>query len=107
LRYDFKYDSVSLSVENYQKWLIRNGDKTFPGFAFSDLQMFWLAFANTYFARYQSAVPYTLKETVDFLFDNFHTFIKSRAEFRMAFNCTDLSQEEEKLFEKTVLLFRN
>lgn len=107
MRYDFKYDSISFSFNNYQKWLDKNEDKILPGFSLSNLQMFWLAYANTYFMRYQISMPYHLKETVNFQFDNFYSFIKSRSEFRLAFNCSDLSEKEKEIIEKFSPLFRN
>lgn len=86
-------------------------DMKLPGFSLSPPQMYWMAFANTYFMRYLNAVTLHQKEHVRFQLSNFHVWIKSRNEFRSAFNCSDLNFKEEEILkiQKTNfnIIFRN
>lgn len=95
------YDSIQLGYLNYAKWEKSNPEeeKRLPGFLLTNKQMFWLAFANSYYMKYHTHVSFYQLEALNLQYNYFHVWFKARPEFREAFNCTDLNENEQKQFE--------
>jgi hypothetical protein len=97
LFYNFKYDSVKLGYKNYVRW--EKGYKVFeknlPGFQQTNLQMFWLSYANAYFKRDSGLAI----DAINAQYQYSHVWFKSRPEFRDAFNCSELNDDEKQQFE--------
>jgi hypothetical protein len=60
--------------------------------------MYWLSFANTYFMKYHTSVPFYQLKAINLQYTYFHVWFKARPEFREAFNCSALDENEEKQF---------
>jgi hypothetical protein len=104
LIYNFKFDSVKLGYRNYVRWEkgYRVFEKNLPGFQLTNPQMFWVAYANSYFKRDFGLGLHVLNAQYQFS----HVWLKNRPEFREAFNCSELTANEKQQFEilKAVLL---
>lgn len=101
MQYHLDYDSIQLGFKNYVKWESVNKklEKKLPGFLMTNPQMYWLAFANSYFMKYHTKVPFYQLEALNLQYTYFHVWFKARPEFREAFNCSDLNENEQKQFE--------
>lgn len=102
------YDSVQLGYRNYMKWEAANegAEKRLPGFSLTNQQMYWLAFANSYYMKYHTTVAFYQLDALNLQYTYFHVWFKARPEFRKAFGCSDLYENEEKEFEMLKEKFR-
>lgn len=100
ISYQLDYDSIQLGFKNYVNWeKSRNGtEKRLPGFLLTNQQMYWLSLANTYYMKYHTNVPFFQLEALKLQFTYFHVWFKAREEFRKAFNCTELNENEKSQF---------
>lgn len=101
ISYELDYDSIQLGYKNYVKWdtLNKGAEKNLPSFQLTGPQMYWLSFANSYYMKYHTNVPFYQLEALNLQYTYFHVWLKARPEFREAFNCTDLNDNEQKQFE--------
>lgn len=101
LKYTFKYDSIQLGYKNYINWEKNSGikERKIPGFKLSNRQMYWLAFANSYYMKYHTNVPFYQLEALKLQYQHFHVWFKARDEFREAFGCEEMTKEEIDDFE--------
>ena len=85
-----------LAYNNYVKWEKSGGkDLMLPGFFLTNRQMFWVALANTNF--YKIHPNNDVDPTTLFKLKHFHVIYKNYRNFRDAYNCSDLNEEENQL----------
>lgn len=101
VNYKLNYDSIQLGYKNYVQWEENSGesDLKLPGFSLTNRQMYWLSFANSYFMKYHSNVPFVQLDALRLQYEHFHVWFKARDEFREAFECNEMTQEEIDEFE--------
>lgn len=99
--YVLDYDSIQLGYENYARWEAKypNSELKLPGFQLTNQQMYFLAFANSYFTKYHSTIPFYQLQALNLQFTYYHVFFKARPEFRETFQCDDLDENETQQFE--------
>ena len=95
----FKHDNeYNLAYNNYVNWEKSGGKELqLPGFFLTNRQMFWIALIHTKFYKYD---PEYIRYPIDlFKIKYMHIIYKSFPNFRDAFNCSELTADEEKIFE--------
>lgn len=92
-------NEFNLAYNNYVTWEKSGGKELqLPGFFLTNRQMFWIALANTSF--YKIHPDNKRRSTIDkFRLEHLHTIYKSYWNFRDAYNCSELTKDEEQLIE--------
>lgn len=84
-----------MADENYVRWELNGGkERELNAFKLSNRQMLWVCFAYRYISKYHEKVPPTTDAPFRFLNENFHIFYKNLKNFRDAFMCEDMTNEE-------------
>lgn len=95
----FEHDNeYNLAYNNYVNWEKTGGKELqLPGFFLSNRQMYWIALIHVKFYKYD---PEYLKYPLDiFKIKHMHILYKAFRNFRDAFNCSELTTNEENIFE--------
>lgn len=61
--------------------------------------MYFFAFANTYFSKFHSTIPFYQLQALNLQFTYYHVWFKARPEFREVFQCDNLDENETQQFE--------
>ncbi|CAO1441045.1 unnamed protein product [Diamesa serratosioi] len=93
-------DEVNYAYNNYVNWEKMGGNEYhLPGFFLTNTQMFWLAIANKKYRKFHQNVITDYNRRIHLQMKYFHLFFKTKPEFRDAFNCSEMTKEENEMYK--------
>lgn len=97
-----------LIYKSYAKWEANGGvDLQLPSFKLTNRQMLWVCLVHTFSKKYHRNTPKNLDQIVRIVIDNLHIYTKHIPEFREAFQCGNLTNDEQKQFEEYKEIFNH
>lgn len=93
-------DPFQLGYENYLQWEELGGqDMQIGANRLSNRQMYWVAIARKYFAKFHSVIPDDFLPFNRLQNDYLHVWLKRKSGFQEAFDCEMRHDEEQKYDE--------
>ena len=86
-----------LCFMNYVNWEESGGKELqLPGFFLTNRQMYWLVSAHVSFVKHHPHKNLQLSTNFYLYLENFHIHFKSNLHFRESYNCSEMTEDEEK-----------
>lgn len=90
-------DPLILAYNNYLNWEKSGGKELqLPGFFLTNHQMFWLVVAHL---GYTKGHNQDMDPVHQLVLDFFHVIYKEKPEFREAYKCSKMTDEEQEVYE--------
>lgn len=91
------FSSERITDKSYLKWEVEGGvDRSLPAFKLTNRQMLWVCMAHTIARKFHRNSPKHINEKNRIVNDNLHIHFKQFSGFRDAFECDNLTSDEEK-----------
>lgn len=101
--FHFIAGNIRLADESYVKWEQNGGvDLPLSAFKLTNRQMFWLSVAHRYATKYQINLPESFEAISRLQNKYMHVINKNEKGFREAFNCDEMTEDEEEMFYEYV-----